>query len=492
MDRMACVNLPVFPVQLLLRRHPDWGKQPVAVVAADTPQGMILAVNEAARSLRILPGMRYAAGLSLAGSLRAAAVPPQEIAKMVASLGRRLRSFSPRIEPAVDEPGVFWLDASGLERLYGSLSRWAGHIRSDLRQAGFSVTVVVGFSRFGTYALAKAKRGIIVLRSVEEEQVAAQQVPLDRLVREPETRQLLEKLGIQTVGQFIDLPSEGIAQRLGPTALQLHQLAAGRLRWPLQAERPPSPAMQQLVLDYPEINLGRLMAAIEQLLHPLLQMLAQRGRVLTEVQVRLRFDRGGDHMERIRPAAPTREARQLLDLIRLRLYAILKLPDGVVEISLVGRSIAAKLEQPRLLGSRPKRDLAAANRALARVRAEFGDEAVVFARLREGHLPEGRFIWEPLDTLAAPRPCNVETRRLIRRIQAHPIPLPRPAADGWIPPGLPRESAGRAFGPYIVSGGWWRRWVHREYYFAESQTGAMLWVYYDRIRQRWFLQGRVE
>ena len=37
MDRMACINLPVFTMQLLLRRYPDWKNQPVAVVDADKP-----------------------------------------------------------------------------------------------------------------------------------------------------------------------------------------------------------------------------------------------------------------------------------------------------------------------------------------------------------------------------------------------------------------------------------------------------------------------
>ena len=40
--------------------------------------------------------------------------------------------------------------------------------------------------------------------------------------------------------------------------------------------------------------------------------------------------------------------------------------------------------------------------------------------------------------------------------------------------------------------GWWNRPVHREYHFAETQKGELLWVYYDRSRRRWFLQGRVE
>ena len=66
MDRMACIDLPAFPLQLLLRRHPEWREHPAAVVDADKPQGVILWVNEHARSMRIRPGMRYAAGLSLA------------------------------------------------------------------------------------------------------------------------------------------------------------------------------------------------------------------------------------------------------------------------------------------------------------------------------------------------------------------------------------------------------------------------------------------
>lgn len=496
MDRTACVNLPVFPVQLLLRRHPDWEDQPVAVVDSDRPQGTILWVNDRAGFLQILPGMRYAAGLSLAGSLRAAAVPKQEIEGAVASLGKGLRSFSPRVEPAGDEPGVFWMDASGLERLYGSLSRWAGCIQAHMSRAGFRATVVVGFNRFGTYALARAKQGIIVLKEPEEERLAAQRVSLHRLAIEPEPRELLERLGIRTVGQFIGLPPEGVAKRFGSKIYRLHRLASGELRPPLQPEKPEPPAEQRLAFDHPEIDTGRLVGVIEQLLRPVLDMLAGRGQALTEVQIRFCFERLGDHSESIRPAAPTLDARHLLELIRLRLEAV-RLPEGVVEIELVGRGVAAAPEQYQLLGPRPKRELAAANRALARVRAEFGEKAVVHARLREGHLPEGRFVWEPLDTLTTPRPGPVEACRLIRRVYGRPIPLEQRGRagqepDGWLPLGLEQGPVMRLLGPYIVSGGWWMRPVHRDYYFAETRKGGLFWVYYDRNRRRWFLQGRLE
>ena len=76
MDRTACVDLPAFPLQLLLQRDADARDQPAAVVDRDHPQGLLLWVNEKARRSRILPGMRYAAGLSLNGKLRAAEVSP--------------------------------------------------------------------------------------------------------------------------------------------------------------------------------------------------------------------------------------------------------------------------------------------------------------------------------------------------------------------------------------------------------------------------------
>ena len=47
-------------------------------------------------------------------------------------------------------------------------------------------------------------------------------------------------------------------------------------------------------------------------------------------------------------------------------------------------------------------------------------------------------------------------------------------------------------GPFRVSGGWWVRTVERDYYYAETQRGEILWVFYDRPRRRWFIHGEVD
>ena len=137
-DRLACVDLPAFPLQLLLRRHPEWAGHPAAVVAEDKPQGLLLWVNEKARQQGVLPGLRYAAAFSLATGLRAGAVAPTESKKAVTDLTRSLGRFTPEVEPSAEEPGVFWLNGAGLQRLYASPLKWAYAIHKDLRVQGFT------------------------------------------------------------------------------------------------------------------------------------------------------------------------------------------------------------------------------------------------------------------------------------------------------------------------------------------------------------------
>jgi len=72
-------------------------------------------------------------------------------------------------------------------------------------------------------------------------------------------------------------------------------------------------------------------------------------------------------------------------------------------------------------------------------------------------------------------------------------PPPRtPRNAGWLPAGPEAGPIVRLVGPDVLSGGWWRREIHRDYYFAETARGDLLWLFYDRRRRQWFLHGRVE
>src|SRR5579871_37157 len=496
-DRLACVSLHAFPLQVLLLDHPAWRGTPAAVLEEERPQSPILWVDLHARRAGVRPGMRFAAALALAPALNAGCVSPTSLAQARDRVTGRLRRFAPDVEPA-DDPGIFWIGLTGLEHLYASPARWAEAVRADLRTLGFEATVVIGFTRFGTYAVAHTTRGTRSFREPREERAAALEVPLAHLALAPEIRDILVKLNVTTVRDLVRLPEAGLLERFGVEAYRLHQ-AAGESHAKLRPAAEEVPVRAHRTLDEPETDLSRCLFVFKQMLDPMLASLAARGTALAALEIRLELDRYGSRVEQVRPAALTLDPVQVLELVRLRLEdrASVHADDavpGIVEIDLTAVAVPATHEQLRFFGSHPHRDLTAGNRALARLRAEFGEQAVVRARLRDGHLPEARVTWEPVRALTPPFPSPGRPGMLVRRIWAHPEPA-APATrqhDGWLILGTGYGAVEDLLGPYIVSGGWWIREVDRAYHFAQTRRGDLMWVYHDRLRRRWFLHGRVE
>ncbi len=498
MDRVACVELRRLPLQILLRIHPDWRGLPAVVVDRDKPNGVIRWVNERARACRILPGMRYAAGLALTHELRADVVTESMIHNEVVRLTRRLARYSPQIEPSSKEPGIFWLNASGLGLLYPSLVKWADCVQEDLWQAGFHSVVVAGFSKYATYAAAVSQRNgrNLVFEDDAQEREHLKSVPIDRLGFASQLRDALHKLGVRTSGGFLDLPAEGVRRRFGAEAHELHRLAGNRDWTPLKPVEIPEPVARKTVLDYAETNHERLLRLAEPLMDSMLESLAERREALAGLRLRLELDDKSRHDETLEPATPTLDSGQLLHLLRLRLES-LSVSAGVIELWLRAKGTPATQRQLELFREKPKRDPAAIHRAFARIRAELGNGAVEQAHLAEGHLPEAQFALSPMKELPRPRPEEAaESKRpLVRRILLPAVALPsraRHEPDGWLLGDLIDGPVEETHGPHVVSGGWWSREVVRVYYYARTRSGRWLWVYQDLRRRRWFQQGEVE
>lgn len=494
MERTACVDIRALPLQLLLRAHPAWKSLPVVVVDRDKPQGLILWANKHARARHVLPGMRYGVALSLARELHGGVVQAADTQEAVAGITETLWSFSPRIEPSSREAGVFWLDASGLGFIYPSLENWAISIRDSLRKADLQAVIAVGFSRFGSYAAARAGMKNIVLQSIAQEQAHVRTVPLVRLGVATGLVDTLAKLGIHTLGNFIDLPPEGIVRRFGREAGDLHRFARGEGWAPLDPANLREPVESFMALEYPENNVERLTAVLLGLLQALLGELSQRHQQLAALHLLLTLDDASQHREEIAPATPTLDANQILGLCRLRLET-LSLTSGVVELKAHAHGTAIVQQQDLLFPDTAAHDIEAAERALARIRAEFGNDAVVYARLQPGHLPEARYGWEALTRLAAPRPAPPSLRPIVRRIYAPPIPLPprdHREPDGWLVAGVSEGPVEEVIGPQNISGGWWTREAARAYYFVRTRSGRWWWIYNDQKRRRWFLHGELQ
>ncbi|MBK9754897.1 MAG: DNA polymerase Y family protein [Nannocystis sp.] len=501
-ERVACVDLPALPLQWLLRARPAWRAGPVAVLARGDLQGEVLHCNTAARRCGVTPGMRHGAALAVAPGLQAEVVPAEALQAAGEELLALLLRRAPRVEPG-GSPGVFWIDPSGLERLFGELGRWSEGLLAELQAAGFTAGLVIGFHRHRAHALARMVRGARVLASPEAEASLLGQVPLARVDLPPGLLDSLAQLGIHHLAGFLGLPAAELRARFGLAAalVQARYLEAAP---PLRPTLPREPVTEGFEQEPPDDHCERLLFAMRPKIDRLLQRLAAEGEALTVLEVELELDHAPPLRTRIEPAAPVgpNEAGGLVELLHLRLAGT-ELAAPVLRVRLTAIGARVRAEQGALLGG-ARRDLQAAGRALARVRAAFGEQAVTRARLRPAHLPEAGFRWEPIAEISCPKvqelPANhheaLAAPPLCRRLLPRPRPLTawtgRDDGDWLARTGLVRGAVIRMDGPHRVSGGWWARTVERDYYYAETSAGDIAWVYHDRARARWFLHGLLD
>lgn len=498
--------VPALPLQLVLRAHPEWQDDPVVVVEDDRPLSPILWSNRAARAHRIVPGLRFGQARALSARLHAEVVKESLLEAAVDELLALLLPCSPRIEPMLVQSGLFFIDPEGLTGLFGDHERWARMVHARLTAERFVAAVVVGFARGPLWALASTRSGALVTKDAVEEQRLCGRVPLDRLGLPPALVSELSLLGVERVGSLLALPAAQLRTRYGAEAARVHEFLSGKTWSPLLPRVPEPPLVLELEVEPPDDDLARLSFGFKAVLQRAIARLRAEQHAITALSLTLSLERGGQRSERVEAAAPTLDAVQLVELIRLRLsstgsssalggkVAYVRLELEHVRVH--ARQISFSEEGMRAPGTVVRsRDLEAAGRAIARLRASFGAEAVTRARLREAHLPEASFRFEPVTELTPPRAMSAPTDPpLVRRLYCKPVPLDSPPShepERW----LGTHGAVRAmYGPYRVAGGWWspRGARERDYCFVETQTGELLWLYYDRARRRWLMQGAVE
>jgi protein ImuB len=490
MKRVSCVFLPMLPLQILLRQKPHWGGAPIAVVDDEGPHGRITHLNALAKKGRLRIGMRQTVARDLLPTLHTAVVSQERVVEIKKELVTSLQTFSPRVE-AIDHPGAFHLDPEGLQRLYGGYHTWATSIHRYLRARHWHNAVTVGFHRHRALAVAMTHAGVTILKSSDEEHKQSNVTPLREFDLPGALCESLGTLGIETLGDFLAVPVGELHSRFGERASALHDLFTEGLQLPIQPHAFDEPARISFQIEPPDDDQHRLLFAIKGALHSLLHQVRARGEAIQSLRLSLHLERAPMHEEHVEPATPTLDLMLVLELIRLRLGEI-SLAGAVEEVELLANTVRASAEQVALPGHQPRRDMGAAHRALARIRAAYGEHSVTRARVREAHLPEASFRWEPIQHARVGEQNEAPpVSSMVRRVFARPKPLPprvpkKPEAG----PSLTEDQAiEHMYGPYRVSGGWWKRLVERDYYYAETDHGDLLWLFYDRPRKRWFLHG---
>ena len=490
MARMACISIPVLPLQILMQQHPDWREYPAAVVSEDKPLGRITHINKLAYADGIRPGMRYATALTLQPLLRAGTVEALDRTQLENTVEATCGRFSPAYERCSFASGVYWIDATGIEQLFESEYAWVRALVTALNEAGYSVRCVVGSSRRATFCTARSSRGISIFRSEEEEISAMRGCRLETLPFDEMALLRMRHLAIENIGEFLDLSGADIRSRFGESAFALHLFLSNPDTVPLQPEEQENQYRSRRKFQQGVVGFEALLAVIEPSFKALVTDARRHGVYFNCFELILFDEDHRKHSEEIQPAEPTRELTVFLRLFRIRLEAV-RLDTPVYEFVLLCDAVKREATQNYLIGRAISRDRRKAEEAFSLIRAENGNDAVQISLLKSSHDPHKRFEWKetylfpngsnrksvqvlPDDLGDSPDSANIgimtsgdgTTPALCRRFYSTPRALP------------PAEFETVA-GPYILGGNWWQSEKRREYRYLRNSNREIYWSFYS-------------
>jgi protein ImuB len=416
---VICVLYPRFELLAALGDRRALLSEPAALAPEAGGEQVVGEVSAPAEAFGVVRGMRLGEAMSRCPSLRLVPPDPEGVRSLWNAVLDRLEGIGAEVES--DHAGAAFFVAEGLEGIHGG--DLAGVLAAARRALGAGARFGAAPSRFAAHAAAlqarprrrgpgpaagrapgpAAGRGPGAARSLNAVVVEPPQardflapLPVGLLRTRPELQALpevLERLGIRTLGEFAALPSRAVAERFGHPGLLALDLSRGR-DTPLEPRRPSEPVVERL--DLPEAASGQqLERALELLIARVLARRERRGRSLRALAVSARFVAGGTW----RTAVTLRHASA--DPARIRLALAQKLS----ELPAPSESLALEVEafgppaqdQGRLLDEAASVRRARLGEAVRQARQAAGADAAlrVLDVDPDSRIPERRAVLAP-------------------------------------------------------------------------------------------------
>ncbi len=504
----ACIYIPDFPVEAIVRSEPLLRERAAAVLEGKPPVVRIVALNERARQMGMEAGMTKLQAAIFSDAVLRQRSREQEKSAHSALLDVAF-GFSPRVEDTGEDRVL--LDLCGMERMHGSAANMARELASRVSAAGLESNVAIAGNPDSAMHAACGFTGATVLPAGEEARrlgVLPLHVLLDSFdpppaktsqaaaarEREKLREQMLDTLerwGVRDFRTLALLPEHALASRLGQAGARLQRLARGAEVRTLTLSEPEFRFEEAFELEFSLENLEPLSFIINRLLEQLCARLESRALAAHELNLRLQLERrvadeetttarelkisdnvgGKPVFERhLRLPVAMRDAKIFLKLLQLDLAAH---PPGAPILKLW---ISAQPAPPRttqrglFLPLSPEAEKLEIT--LARIISIVGEHRAGIARLLDTHRPDALAV----ERFAAPEESPRSTLTLSERADSdspsYALRIFRPArqlkvrvADGRPaaiqsisePDQLPLQ--GKVLwsaGPWRCSGEWWK------------------------------------
>ena len=291
---VICVLYPRFELLAALGDRQALLSEPAALAPEAGREQVVGEVSAPAEAFGVVRGMRLGEAMSRCPGLRLVPPDPEGVRSLWGAVLDRLEGIGAELES--DQAGAAFFVAGGLEGIHGG--DLSGVLAAARRSLGAGARFGAAPSRFAAHAAALQVRPrpgrhykVVEERAVRD---FLAPLPVGLLRTRPELQALpevLERLGIRTLGELAELPSRAVAERFGHPGLLALDLSRGR-DTPLEPRRPSEPVVERL--DLPEAASGQqLERALELLIARVLARRERRGRSLRALAVSARFVAGG-------------------------------------------------------------------------------------------------------------------------------------------------------------------------------------------------------
>lgn len=410
---------------------PDWpviasGQQDgaVAVVAG----GLVVACSPSARSAGVRRRMRLRGAQSRCPDLRVVERDIAEEVRRFEPVVRRLEeAVMPRLE--VIRPGLLAAPARGPARFWGGETQLQQRVVAAVGEATFEAQAGVADTVFAA-ALAARVHAVVPAGAT-----AAFLAPYPvGVLGQPRLADLLNRLGVDTLGAFAQLPPGRVLARFGTEGAAAHRTARGQEARPLSTRPAGGEYAVRYEFERPEARLEPVVFAAKALAEQLHQRLAAAGVVASRVEVEAELA-DGRRLSRVYRDEGRLSTLAVAERVRGQLQAWTE--SGRLDTGGVEGGIAALALRPEGLTAATGYQAALfdehaapleVERAAARVQAMLGHRAVVRVELTGGRGPAERVRRVPYGDVAARRPG--ESGPWPGRL---PAPHPATVFPSWLP-----------------------------------------------------------
>ncbi|MDQ2706741.1 MAG: DNA polymerase Y family protein [Actinomycetota bacterium] len=366
--------------------------RPAAVFSANR----VLACSAPARAFGVRRGLRRREAQTRCPELAVLAVDPERDARAFEGVALAVEELAPGVE--VVRPGLVALSARGPVGYFGGDRPAAERLIDQVAgQVGVECQVGIADGLFG--ATLAARRGVVVAPESTARFLAP--LPIEELGLEPDVDRaelisLLRRLGLLNMGSFAALPAVDVASRFGADAVLAHRLARGLDPRPPARRRVGEELAVSVELDPPVTRVDAAAFASRALADQLHVLLAGQGLACTRLGIQART-LDGSELARVwrcanplTPAGTVDRVRWQLDAWLTRAGVAASRSGGIGLLRLSGEEVVeAGTLQLGLWGEVGAAD-ERAGRALVRVQALLGPEAVCTAVLGGGRDPGER------------------------------------------------------------------------------------------------------